>query len=193
RRCSLRGRWIVRVHILGSGLIGASLGLALSDKRPHVSLEDTSPTAQQLAADLGAGRVKPARDAEVDEPTEDTFRPDIVVVATPPDVAARVIATALETYPDATVTDVASVKTRLLESVKELVTESQLDRYIGCHPMAGRERSGAIAAQSDLFTARPWVICSDENTPADRLGEVIAMAEDTGASVIHLDPHIHDA
>src|SRR5699024_4141945 len=71
--------------------------------------------------------------------------------------------------------------------------ESQLDRYIGCHPMAGRERSGAIAAQSDLFTARPWVICSDKNTPADRLGEVIAMAEDTGASVIHLAPHIQDA
>jgi prephenate dehydrogenase len=183
----------VRVHIIGTGLLGASLGLALSEKRHHVTLEDTSPTAQQLAADLGAGRVKPARDAVVEDATEESFRPDIVVVATPPDVAARVIATALATYPDATVTDVASVKTRLLESVKELVTESQLDRYIGCHPMAGRERSGAIAAQSDLFTARPWVICSDESTPADRLGEVIAMAEDTGASVIHLDPHIHDA
>src|SRR5699024_11690575 len=84
-------------------------------------------------------------------------------------------------------------KTRLLGSVTELVTESRLDRYIGCRPTAGRERSGAIAAQSDLCTARPWVICSDESTPADRLGEVIAMAEDTGASVIHLDPHIHDA
>jgi prephenate dehydrogenase len=119
--------------------------------------------------------------------------PDIVVVATPPDVAARVIASALEDYPNATVTDVASVKTRLLEAVRELATGTQLDRYIGCHPMAGREKSGAIAAQSDLFTARPWVICSDEDTPADRLGEVIAMAEDTGASVLHLDPRIHDA
>ena len=191
----------MRVHIIGTGLLGASLGLALSAKGHQVTLEDTSPTAQQLAADLGAGQVvtPKATNAEATDPTAGTdaaspaAHPDIVVVATPPDVAARVIASALEDYPNATVTDVASVKTRLLEAVRELATGTQLDRYIGCHPMAGREKSGAIAAQSDLFTARPWVICSDEDTPADRLGEVIAMAEDTGASVLHLDPRIHDA
>lgn len=191
----------MRVHIIGTGLLGASLGLALSAKSHQVTLEDTSPTAQQLAADLGAGQVVNPTDtlAEAADPTvaadaaSSAAHPDIVVVATPPDVAARVIASALEDYPNATVTDVASVKTRLLEAVRELVTGPQLDRYIGCHPMAGREKSGAIAAQSDLFTARPWVICSDEQTPADRLGEVIAMAEDTGASVLHLDPRIHDA
>ena len=191
----------MRVHIIGTGLLGASLGLALSAKGHQVTLEDTSPTAQQLAADLGAGQVvtPKATVAEAADPNAATdaaspaAHPDIVVVATPPDVAARVIASALEDYPNATVTDVASVKTRLLEAVRELATGTQLDRYIGCHPMAGREKSGAIAAQSDLFTARPWVICSDEDTPADRLGEVIAMAEDTGASVLHLDPRIHDA
>lgn len=188
----------MRVHIIGTGLLGASLGLALSAEQHQVSLEDTSPTAQQLAADLGAGHVLRASaadgaDADSNPDDSDADHPDIVVVATPPDVAASVIASALEKYPNATVTDVASVKTRLLESVRDLVTDSQLDRYIGCHPMAGRERSGAIAAQSDLFTARPWVICSDEFTPADRLGEVIAMAEATGASVLHLDPRIHDA
>ena len=191
----------MRVHIIGTGLLGASLGLALSANGHQVTLEDTSPTAQQLAADLGAGQVLNSKTtvAEAADPTGATdaaspaAHPDIVVVATPPDVAARVIASALEDYPNATVTDVASVKTRLLESVRGLVTGPQLDRYIGCHPMAGREKSGAIAAQSDLFTARPWVICSDEDTPADRLGEVIAMAEDTGASVLHLDPRIHDA
>ena len=191
----------MRVHIIGTGLLGASLGLALSAKGHQVTLEDTSPTAQQLAADLGAGQVvtPKATIAEAADPNAATdaaspaAHPDIVVVATPPDVAARVIASALEDYPNATVTDVASVKTRLLEAVRELATGTQLDRYIGCHPMAGREKSGAIAAQSDLFTARPWVICSDEDTPADRLGEVIAMAEDTGASVLHLDPRIHDA
>ena len=191
----------MRVHIIGTGLLGASLGLALSANGHQVTLEDTSPTAQQLAADLGAGQVLNSKTtvAEAADPTGATdaaapaAHPDIVVVATPPDVAARVIASALEDYPNATVTDVASVKTRLLEAVRELATGTQLDRYIGCHPMAGREKSGAIAAQSDLFTARPWVICSDEDTPADRLGEVIAMAEDTGASVLHLDPRIHDA
>ncbi|MDN6527478.1 MAG: prephenate dehydrogenase [Brevibacterium sp.] len=184
----------MRIHIIGTGLLGASLGLALSAQNYQVSLEDTSPTAQQLAADLGAGRVlntTSAGDAPnysaIDEETH------IVGVATPPDVAAPTIAAALSTYSNATVTDVASVKTRLLESVRELVAPSDLDRYIGCHPMAGREKSGAIAARSDLFTARPWVICSDEDTPRSRLGEVVTVAEATGASVIHLDPRIHDA
>ncbi|RBP61892.1 prephenate dehydrogenase [Brevibacterium sanguinis] len=176
----------MRVHIIGTGLLGASLGLALSQQNYRVSLEDTSPTAEQLAADLGAGEPAGGQGADVDEP-------DIVVVATPPDVAAGVIAEALRAYPRATVTDVASIKTRLLEAVRGMVGASELDRYIGCHPMAGRERSGAIAARPDLFTARPWVVCSDEDTPADRLGAVVAMAEATGASVIHLDPGIHDA
>ena len=184
----------MRIHIIGTGLLGASLGLALSEQHYQVSLEDTSPTAQQLAADLGAGQVLTTTSAgnapSVGSVDDD---PQLVVVATPPDVAAQTIAQALATYPNATVTDVASIKTRLLESVRELVASSDLDRYIGCHPMAGREKSGAIAARSDLFTARPWVICSDECTPDDRLGEVVAMAKATGASVIHLDPRIHDA
>ncbi|MDN6192193.1 MAG: prephenate dehydrogenase, partial [Brevibacterium sp.] len=184
----------MRIHIIGTGLLGASLGLALSAQNYQVSLEDTSPTAQQLAADLGAGRVLNTTSAG-DAPNERAIdeEPQIVVVATPPDVAAPTIAAALSTYSNATVTDVASVKTRLLESVRELVAPSDLDRYIGCHPMAGREKSGAIAARSDLFTARPWVICSDEDTPRSRLGEVVTVAEATGASVIHLDPRIHDA
>ncbi|MDN5657949.1 prephenate dehydrogenase [Brevibacterium sandarakinum] len=184
----------MRIHIIGTGLLGASLGLALSAQKYQVSLEDTSPTAQQLAADLGAGQVlntTSAADARGAGSIDSD--PQIVVVATPPDVAAQTIAAALSHYPNATVTDVASVKTRLLETVRELVEPAELDRYIGCHPMAGREKSGAIAARSDLFTARPWVICSDEDTPSDRLGEVVAMAEATGASVIHLDPRIHDA
>ncbi|MCM1012732.1 MULTISPECIES: prephenate dehydrogenase [unclassified Brevibacterium] len=174
----------MRIHIIGTGLLGASLGLALRGRGYSVTLEDTSPTAQQLASDLGAGEpVAPGTAPD----------PDIVVVATPPDVAAGVIAAALTTYPSATVTDVASIKTRLLETVRELVTGDALDRYIGCHPMAGREKSGAIAARPDLFIARPWVICSDEDTPAARLTAVEEMAEATGASVTHLDPRIHDA
>lgn len=202
----------MRVHIIGTGLLGASLGLALSGRGHTVTLEDTSPTAQQLASDLGAGEpVAPAspgpRTAVPGTAVPGTaggspgattsagedIDPDIVVVATPPDVAAHVIAAALRNYPRATVTDVASIKTRLLETVRGLVTADQLDRYIGCHPMAGREKSGAISARPDLFTARPWVICSDDDTPASRLREVVEMAEATGASVTHLDPRIHDA
>lgn len=169
------------VHIIGTGLLGTSLGLALRRAEYPVTLSDHSPTAVRLAADMGAGTA------------EEPSTADIVVVATPPDVAARTIVAALDTWPEATVTDVASVKTAVLAEARTLTGDPVLARYIGCHPMAGRERSGAIAARDDLFLARPWVVCSDEDTPADRLAAVVALAEATGAAVVHLDPEFHDS
>lgn len=171
----------MRVHIVGTGLLGTSLGLALTGAGHEVTLADLSPTAQRLAADLGAGTVG--------EP-EAT---DVVIVATPPDVAGQTILTALDRFPEATVTDVASVKTVLLHEVREACAPGDLDRYIGSHPMAGREKSGAIAARDDLFVGRPWVICSDEDTPAARLAQIVALATDVGAAVVHLDPEFHDS
>ncbi|GAA4285226.1 prephenate dehydrogenase [Brevibacterium daeguense] len=169
------------VHVIGTGLLGTSLGLALRRAGYEVTLADLSPTARRLAADMGAGTAAEPED------------PGIVVVATPPDVAAPTIVEALRRWPEATVTDVASVKTAILVRVREQTTARELDRYIGSHPMAGREKSGAIAAREDLFAARPWVVCSDEDTPSERLAQVVALAEATGASVIHLDPDFHDS
>src|SRR5690606_41777477 len=60
-------------------------------------------------------------------------------------------------------------------------------------PMAGRERPGAVSARVDLFEARPWVICSDDDTPPGRLAQVIAVAEAVGATVLHLEPEFHDS
>ena len=91
---------------------------------------------------------------------DETDAPDVVVVAAPPDVAARVVVAALDRWPDAVVTDVASVK----ESVLRVVLDSGADssRYVGSHPMAGRERSGAAAARADLFDGRAWVVVPHE-------------------------------
>lgn len=171
----------MNVHIVGTGLLGTSLGLSLSRHGYRVTLEDLSPTAVQLAADMGAG--------EADHPKD----PDVVVIATPPDVVAHVIVDALRTWPNATITDVASVKTAILDAVKQHTRDRELDRYIGSHPMAGREKSGAIAARADLFMGRPWVVCSDEDTPQERLEQVVTIARAVGASVMHLDPLFHDS
>ena len=59
--------------------------------------------------------------------------------------------------------------------------------------MAGRERSGAVSARVDLFEARPWVVCSDDDTPPARLAQVVAVAEAVGATVLHLEPEFHDS
>ena len=169
------------VHIIGTGLLGASIGLALAERDVDVTLEDASPTALALAADYGAGRQR----------TTDDALPALVVVATPPDVTADVVHRALETFPDAIVTDVASVKNAPYQELRRRGID--LTHYIGSHPMAGRERGGAVMARADLFVGRPWVICRDEETPAVALAVVEALALDAGATPIEMTPEEHDA
>lgn len=168
------------VRIVGAGLIGTSLGIALSNKGFRVSLVDPSPTAVRLARDLRAGEI--ADDA--------TPAPDVVVVAAPPDVAARVVVTELNRWPDAVVTDTASVK----ESILRVVLDSGADasRYVGSHPMAGRERSGAAAARGDLFDGRAWVVVPHEGSTEAAVRLVRSLAVAVGSAVSVMPAHEHD-
>ncbi|HEX2705974.1 MAG TPA: prephenate dehydrogenase [Candidatus Lustribacter sp.] len=167
------------IRVIGTGLIGTSAGLALSRAGYDVTLEDPSPTAQTLARDLGAGTL----DADA--------IPDLVVVAAPPDVTGSVVASALGRWPSAVVTDVASVKVAILRDV--VSRRADLSRYVGSHPMAGRERSGTIAARGDLFQGRAWVVVPHEGSDPDAVALVARVATDTGAAVRLMDPEGHDA
>ena len=171
---------VTRVHVVGTGLVGTSLGLALCRLGEDVTLEDISPTSAALARDLGAGRLP-------DGPVE----PDLVVVATPPDVTAACVADALRRWPRAAVTDVASVKGTVLDALRE--NGADLRRYCGSHPMAGRERSGAVAGRHDLFDGRAWVITPTPETDPAVTALVTAVARSAGAAVSTLDPQRHDA
>ena len=171
------------VHVVGTGLVGTSLGLALSRRGDTVTLEDISPTHAALARDLGAGGLVAADGAALD--------PDLVVVATPPDVTAAVVADALTRFPRAAVTDVASVKGTVLAGLRERGTD--LSRYCGSHPMAGRERSGAVSGRHDLFDGRAWVLTPTAETDPAVTELVAAVARSAGAAVSVLDPEVHDA
>lgn len=168
------------VRIVGAGLLGASIGHALRAKGVDVVLSDTSPSQLRLAVDYGAGRAERDDDA-----------PALIVVSVPPDVTADVIEAELKRFPDAVVTDVASVK---LEPFRAL-TERGVDttRYIGSHPLAGRERGGAISARADLFIGRPWVVCRDQETRPGDLALVEALALDVGAMPLEMTPEEHDS
>jgi prephenate dehydrogenase len=169
------------VRIVGTGLIGTSLGIALTRAGYAVVLADPSPTAVALARDLGAGFV-----AAKDDPA-----PEVVVVAAPPDVAGSVVADELATWPAAVVTDVASVKVAVLEDVRRL--GGDLTRYAGSHPMAGRERSGAVAARGDLFDGRAWVVVPNEHTSDAAVAAVRELAVAAGGTVSTMEPAEHDA
>ena len=169
------------VLVVGTGLLGTSLALALTAAGIQVQLSDTSPTSLALARDMGAGRVRADGDAE----------PRMIVVATPPDVAASVVVRELDAHPGAVVTDVASVKNRVAAEVRAHGGEGAR-RYVGSHPMAGRERSGAAAADSDLFAGRPWVVVGEGADPEAVL-RVRNLAVDVGATPVAMGAAEHDA
>jgi prephenate dehydrogenase len=167
------------VRVIGTGLLGASVGLGLSASGARVLLADVSPTALALARDVGAG-----------EPDPGTERIDLVVVAAPPDVTAAVVAEELKAHPDAVVTDVASVKAGVLTALT--ASGADLRSYVGSHPMAGRERSGAVAARGDLFLGRPWVLSPAPDVDPAALTAVRRLALALGAVPVVMTAAEHD-
>ena len=167
------------VRIVGVGLLGASIGLGLRTKGIDVILADASPTHLAIAADYGAGR-----------PAQPGDRPQLIVVCVPPDVTADVVAAELEAYPEAIVTDVASVKLAVYEDLK--ARGADLSRYIGTHPLAGRERGGPMSGRADLFVGRPWVVAAHGGMSYQDGSAIDDLILDLGATLVELTPEQHD-
>jgi prephenate dehydrogenase len=176
-----RGHLDGPVVVLGTGLLGASIGLGLRGRGVPVFLSDPSPTNQAVAVDIGAGR--PLSELG-------SSRPQLVVVAAPPDVTADVVRHALADYPDSVVVDIASVKADILARLRSSGVD--LSRYVGTHPMAGREKSGPVAARGELFTSMPWVVCPSGETSGAALQTARSLATDLGAVVSQFTADEHD-
>ena len=173
------GRLSGTVRIVGAGLLGTSVGLALRALGVDVVIEDSSPANEKLAIDYGAGRAASAEDS-----------PNLIVVCVPPDVTGKVVAAELAANPHAVVTDVASVKASVLADLRARGVD--LSRYVGSHPMAGRERGGAISGRADLFVSRPWVISASSSNSAASVQLVENLALDLGAAPVRVPAEDHD-
>lgn len=168
-----------QVLVIGSGLIGTSLGLALRNLGVDVALSDTDPDALRESVARGAGRA-----------ASDDDTPDLVVVAVPPRAVADVATAALDRHPGAAVIDVASSKSAIVQTI--LARGVDAGRFVGTHPMAGREVSGPAGADADLFEDRPWVITATAQTGPRALAVAEVVARACGAVVVHLSPEVHD-
>jgi prephenate dehydrogenase len=168
--------------VVGTGLIGTSIALALRGKGTEVWLADTNQTAARLAADLGAGQVLPAGGK--------TGPADIAVLAVPPAAVAAALAAAQEQRLARCYTDVASVKELPLREAGNLGCD--LTSYVGGHPMSGRERSGPAAARADLFAGQPWVICPSGETAAACLAAATGLARACGSQPVLMPAADHD-
>jgi prephenate dehydrogenase len=164
-----------RVAILGTGLIGASVGLALREQGWDSVGWDPSSDAMMAAADRGAADTAPSS-------SEAAAGADLVVLAGPLHANLATLAT-LET--NALVTDVTSVKEPMVGAAQDGV------RFVGGHPMAGREHAGAEAASAALFRGAPWVIC-DDGASSEDVKQLSSIVRSTGANPIVMSARRHD-
>ncbi|MFB6936805.1 prephenate dehydrogenase [Streptomyces chartreusis] len=151
--------------VVGTGLIGTSVALAAARRGVTVHLLDASASAVRTAELLGAGTARPP-EAPV----------DLAVLAVPPSKVADVLSEQQERGLARSYTDVASVKAGPERDV--LARAPRPTHFVGGHPLAGRERSGPLAARPDLFQDRVWVLTPSRLTskPAfDRALDLIAL------------------
>ena len=176
----VESRLIGPVRVVGTGLLGTSIGLGLRARGIDVILADASPTNLSIAVDYGAGRAATAGDL-----------PQLIVVCVPPDVTAEIVARELAAHPQAIVTDVASVKLAPLQELRALGAD--VSRYIGGHPMAGRERGGPLAGRADLFVGRPWVVAAHDAISYQQATAIDDLILDLGAILVEMSPEEHDS
>lgn len=165
------------VRVVGSGLIGTSIALALSAKGIPVEMTD-----------LDNGRAALAQDLVGSAPLEQV---DLVVLALPTSQLAQVITSEYELNPKSAFIDVGSIKTKPLRQI-ELIP-SIAHRFCGTHPMAGREIGGPEGARSDLFSGRPWIYTPTSNCNEDVISLVVELIETVGATPIRMSPNEHDS
>jgi len=173
--------------VIGTGLIGTSVALALRPRGVTVWLADSDPAAARLASDIGAGTVLPG-DVPAGSPPGGPA--DVAVLAVPPQAVAPTLARAQAAGLARWYTDVASVKTLPVRQAQ--AAGCDMTSFVPGHPLSGRERSGPAAARADLFLGRPWVICPGPPVPAAGLAAIAALARTCGAEPAEVSAAEHD-
>ena len=166
-----------KVRIVGSGLIGTSIGLGLVQRGIAVEMVDSDPLAQGLARDLTGGVV--------------VADPELVIFALPTSGLSQVIQSEIAINPQSTFMDVGSVKSEVVLQVKTFPGLST--RFLPTHPMAGREIGGAGSARADLFQGRSWILTPEADCAPESKNLVLELITILGATPIELSAEDHDA
>lgn len=164
------------IRIVGSGLIGSSIALALVAKGIKVTMSDIDPAAASLAQDL-VGEV----------PSDSPI--NLTLIASPVSTVSSVIRQEIQQGLNLGFIDISSVKVNPVVEVSALGLD--MSRFLPTHPMAGREVGGAESARGDLFQGRPWIIDSSGVSP-ELLAAGKELIEICGAHLIDMPIAEHD-
>lgn len=166
---------LTHVRIVGSGLIGSSIGLALTAKGISVTMVDIDPAAAKLAQDLMGST-----------PSE---KSEVTLVASPLSTVSEVIKSEIQQGLNLGFIDISSVKVKPIHEVSAL--DLDMSYFLPSHPMAGREVGGAESARADLFQGRPWIIDS-RGVRTELLEAGREIIEICGAHLIDMPAAEHD-
>lgn len=183
---------VKKVSILGVGLIGGSLGMALRRRKYKVVGVGRNIKKLKLAKKLGA----------VDEYTIDweygVKDADIVVICTPVNLVAPTLKKLLPFLkPNAIITDVGSVKGSIIKGVNSVLRKNKVPGrgapvFIGAHPLAGSEKAGVKFAKRNLYNKAAVVITHNLKAPQKAVNEIKRMWQSAGADVLFIKSDVHD-
>ncbi len=185
---------MIRIAIIGLGLIGASLGMALRNADPK---ESPLGAVEVIGFDREPRVIREARgrlaiDREARTLAEAVREAQMVVVATPVRAMQEVFRELAALLPaGVVVTDVASTKAQVCRWAAELLPRTV--SFVGGHPMAGREKSGPAAADPDLFREAIYCLTATGDTAPQAIEAVEALVRAVGAKPYYIDPEEHDA
>lgn len=176
------------IAIVGLGLMGGSLGLALKGRgfKGRVTGYTRSPERRAIALKRGAV------DAVFDAPDKAAAGADLVVHCAPIlSIPGMVRATLPSLKPGCVVTDVGSTKVQLVKDIGELVKGTEVI-FVGSHPIAGSEQQGIDAAKANLYEGATVVVTPAAESPAAAVAQVEALWRGLGADVHRMTPEDHD-
>jgi len=181
------GYYFKKAALLGTGLIGGSIGIALREKQLVEKIVgwDRDSEAREQAVKRGAV------DEKADVALDAVQGADLVVLAVPVLSTVELLKEILPAVEaGALITDVGSTKSRIMETVEPILPDSVY--FIGGHPMAGSEESGIKGADPALLENAIYVLTPGYNTPSEMIGKLTGMLEEAGAQPLLLEPETHD-
>jgi len=176
----------MRLAVIGVGLIGGSFALALKAAK---AVEHVVGVGRN-SANLQLARSRGIIDAVAADPAAAARHADLVLVAAPVGQYARIFSALMSTK--AVITDGGSTKRDVVATARKALG-ANLARFVPGHPIAGAERSGAAAADAELFRGRRVVLTPLKETSAEAASIVEEAWKQCGARVSRMDPAEHDA
>jgi prephenate dehydrogenase len=187
REAQIKMKQYDTVAIVGVGLIGGSIGLALGERNLATEVVGIGRRATSLKAAQSRGAVTRTT-TDLEKGVADA---ELIVVCTPVAQIATDVLNVAKACPDgALITDAGSTKAEIVAAVNGKLKRGV--RFVGSHPLAGSEKNGALHAMGDLFNGRVVVVTPTRKTASADLTAISDFWSALGATVLHMTPADHD-